>query len=98
MELEKPLGEWNQMEITCQGDEITVRVNGVLVNHATQVSEQQVPSHYSRKGLPFNSGGFSCGRCGDRPATGAVWHPPVGRFFLLFLRELLFLCRRSVLP
>ena len=32
---EKPFGEWNKMEITCQGNEITVKVNGDLVNHAT---------------------------------------------------------------
>lgn len=32
---EKPLGEWNQMEITCRGNEILVKVNGQLVNHAT---------------------------------------------------------------
>ena len=29
---EKPLGEWNQYEITCRGGAITVRVNGVLAN------------------------------------------------------------------
>jgi hypothetical protein len=32
---EKPLGEWNQMEITCRGEEVIVKVNGDLVNHAT---------------------------------------------------------------
>jgi hypothetical protein len=36
---EKPLGEWNQMEITCRGDEVIVKVNGDLVNHATKVSQ-----------------------------------------------------------
>lgn len=35
---EKPLGQWNQMEITCKGDEIIVKVNGDLVNHATNCS------------------------------------------------------------
>lgn len=30
---EKPLGEWNQMVIECQGDEVKVWVNGDLVNH-----------------------------------------------------------------
>jgi hypothetical protein len=29
---EKPLGEWNQTEITCRGGAINVHVNGVLVN------------------------------------------------------------------
>ena len=35
---EKPIGEWNTMEITCRGDEILVKVNGELVNHATNCS------------------------------------------------------------
>jgi len=29
---EKPVGEWNRMEITCVGDTIEVNVNGTLVN------------------------------------------------------------------
>ncbi|QDS97085.1 3-keto-disaccharide hydrolase [Adhaeretor mobilis] len=32
---EKKLGEWNDMEITCQGAEVIVKVNGKLVNHGT---------------------------------------------------------------
>src|SRR5687768_4149179 len=36
---EKPLGEWNQFEITCRSDEIVVKVNGELVNHATNCSD-----------------------------------------------------------
>ena len=30
---EKPVGEWNTMEIVCKDDEIIVHVNGTLVNH-----------------------------------------------------------------
>jgi hypothetical protein len=33
---EKPLGEWNTMEIECKGDEIKVMVNGTLVNHGSK--------------------------------------------------------------
>lgn len=33
---EKPLGEWNTMEIVCKGDEIIVHVNGTLVNHGSK--------------------------------------------------------------
>lgn len=29
---EKPLGEWNSMTISCYGDSVKVRLNGVLVN------------------------------------------------------------------
>lgn len=35
---EKPIGEWNNYEIICRGDELTLKVNGELVNHATQLS------------------------------------------------------------
>jgi hypothetical protein len=35
---EKPLGEWNAMEITCQGGDIAVAVNGKVVNTATGCS------------------------------------------------------------
>lgn len=33
--VEKPLGEWNQYEITCRGDSIELVVNGQLVNKGT---------------------------------------------------------------
>ena len=35
---ENPFGQWNRMEITCRGDEIVVKVNDDLVNHATNCS------------------------------------------------------------
>lgn len=37
---EKPLGEWNRMEIICKGKEIVVWVNGDLVNHGYGASVQ----------------------------------------------------------
>ena len=33
---EKPLGEWNRAEIRCEGDQITVTINGVLQNIGTK--------------------------------------------------------------
>lgn len=36
-EVEKPDGEWNRMEVICDGDRITVLVNGVVVNEAFDV-------------------------------------------------------------
>jgi len=33
---EKPLGEWNTMEIECKGDEVKIWVNGTLVNHGSK--------------------------------------------------------------
>jgi hypothetical protein len=35
---EKPTGEWNTMEVTCDGNTIEVAVNGVLQNKGTSVS------------------------------------------------------------
>ena len=41
---EKPVGEWNQMVIECNGNELKVWVNDDLVNHGTQctVSKGQI--------------------------------------------------------
>lgn len=36
--VEKAPGEWNTIQVRCQGDRITVHVNGVLMNEATAVS------------------------------------------------------------
>jgi hypothetical protein len=36
---EKPNGEWNTIEVVCDGDKITNIVNGVVVNEGTQASE-----------------------------------------------------------
>ena len=35
---EKPIGEWNDYRIVCEGDHITIWVNGDLVNHVTKCS------------------------------------------------------------
>lgn len=35
---EKPIGQWNKYRIRCEGDEITLHVNGDLVNHVTDCS------------------------------------------------------------
>jgi len=32
---EKPIGEWNEYEIRCDGDRITLRVNGEILNEGT---------------------------------------------------------------
>ena len=38
---ENPPGEWNRLEITCKADTIEVKVNGELVNKATDLSATQ---------------------------------------------------------
>lgn len=50
---EKPLGEWNDMEITCHGDEVFVKVNGDLVNHATKVSQTKGAIALQSEGTPI---------------------------------------------
>jgi hypothetical protein len=50
---EKPIGEWNKMEILCEGDEITVWVNGDLVNHATNSSATKGAISLQSEGAPI---------------------------------------------
>ena len=50
---EKPLGQWNTMEITCKGNEVIVKVNGDLVNHATNVSETRGAIALQSEGAPI---------------------------------------------
>jgi 3-keto-disaccharide hydrolase len=50
---EKPLGEWNKMEITCRGDEVLVKVNGNLVNHATKMSQSKGAIALQSEGTPI---------------------------------------------
>ena len=50
---EKPIGEWNNMEITCRGDEVIVKVNGVLVNHATKCSQTKGAIALQSEGTPI---------------------------------------------
>jgi hypothetical protein len=50
---EKPLGKWNKMEITCRGDEVLVKVNGKLVNHAKKVSQTKGAIALQSEGAPI---------------------------------------------
>ena len=50
---EKPLGEWNHMEITCKGNEVIVLVNGVLVNHATNCNVTRGAICLQSEGAPI---------------------------------------------
>jgi hypothetical protein len=49
---EKPLGEWNQMEIVCEGGNITIHVNGDLVNKGTNCSAQSGAICLQSEGTP----------------------------------------------
>ncbi len=50
---EKPIGEWNRMEITCKGNTIRVKVNGELVNEATNVSVTRGAIGLQSEGSPI---------------------------------------------
>lgn len=38
---EKPIGQWNTMEITCKWGEVIVKINGDLVNHGRNATVQK---------------------------------------------------------
>jgi hypothetical protein len=50
---EKPIGQWNTMEITCKGDTIRVKVNGELVNEATHCSVTKGAISLQSEGAPI---------------------------------------------
>jgi hypothetical protein len=50
---ERPLGQWNKMQITCRGDEVLVKVNGKLVNHATKMSQTKGAIALQSEGTPI---------------------------------------------
>jgi hypothetical protein len=52
-EVEKPLGEWNQYEITCQGDTIKLVVNGHLANEGTHAEATKGKILLQSEGAPI---------------------------------------------
>ena len=50
---EKPIGEWNRMEITCKGDTIRVKVNDELVNEATNCTVTKGAICLQSEGAPI---------------------------------------------
>ena len=50
---EKPLGQWNKYEITCKGNEVLVKVNGDLVNHATNCNVSKGAICLQSEGTPI---------------------------------------------
>lgn len=49
-DVEKPAGEWNRMEVICDGDTITNIVNGVVVNVGTKSSHKQGKIQFQSEG------------------------------------------------
>jgi hypothetical protein len=50
--VEKPVGEWNSADITCRGDTIIVKVNGVLENEVTGASVSSGAIALQAEGAP----------------------------------------------
>jgi hypothetical protein len=50
---EKPLGQWNKMEIVCLGNETWIFVNGYLVNYASNLSQQRGAIGLQSEGTPI---------------------------------------------
>jgi hypothetical protein len=51
-QVEKPLGEWNQYEITCKGDTIKLVVNGEFVNQGTNAEATKGKILLQSEGAP----------------------------------------------
>lgn len=49
-DVEKPVGQWNQIDITCAGDSVRFLLNGVLVNEGTQSSLREGPIMFQSEG------------------------------------------------
>jgi hypothetical protein len=63
---EKPLGEWNKMEITCRSDTITVKINGELVNEATKLSQSKGAIALQSEGTPIEFRNIKLKKLSDR--------------------------------
>lgn len=50
---EKPIGEWNTYEITCSGDTLILRVNGVDQNRATKIGATEGHIALQSEGAPI---------------------------------------------
>ncbi len=51
-DFEKPVNQWNDMKVVCQGDDIKVFVNGILVNHGTKCSVVEGAIALQSEGTP----------------------------------------------
>jgi hypothetical protein len=51
---EKPVGEWNQMRVRCEGDSMLVYLNGVLANEGSGASEVRGAVALQSEGAPIH--------------------------------------------
>jgi hypothetical protein len=49
----KPVGQWNQVEVTCHDGSITCAINGVAVSQGTGVSPEGGPIGWQSEGVPI---------------------------------------------
>ena len=50
---EKPLGEWNAIDVVCRGDTVEVTVNGVVQNRVTSSQPAAGKIGLQLEGLPY---------------------------------------------
>lgn len=50
---EKPVGEWNSMDVTCRDGAIDVVINGVAQNHVTGAKPSSGPIGFQLEGTPY---------------------------------------------
>ena len=50
---EKPIDQWNHMEVVCRGNEVVVKINNVLVNHGKNLDVRQGPIALQSEGTPI---------------------------------------------
>lgn len=52
--VEKPVGEWNQYEITVKGDTVDLKINGEVVNQGTGLDEVSGPIGFQSEGAEIH--------------------------------------------
>ena len=66
---EKPVGEWNVMEIVCKDKTITVKVNGLLQNVATETTVNRGTIGFQSEGTPVEFRNIVLERLADKTET-----------------------------
>jgi hypothetical protein len=61
-DVEKPAGEWNRMEVVCDGDRITNILNGAVVNVGTRSSQAEGKIQFQSEGARSSSAPSRSGR------------------------------------
>jgi hypothetical protein len=75
---EKPLGEWNRLEVRCDRDRIEVKVNGLLQNVATETTLTKGTVGLQSEGTPIEFRNIALERLELKKAQGSVYEDANG--------------------